>query len=134
MVIGGGLAGCEVADYLTEYGNKVSVVEILPGIAMDGDADTQAYFKMKFEKNNVRVLTETKIERFESNTAILICDDENVSVQFDKAVMAVGALPDDELYKKLENNNYEIMKVGDCKAPRRILEAVHEGFEAGREI
>jgi len=44
LVLGAGLVGCETADFLSERGKKVIVVEILSEIAIDSDADTKTYF------------------------------------------------------------------------------------------
>ena len=134
LVVGGGLVGCEVADYLAECGNKVILVEVLPQLAMDGDGDTQAYFMMRFEKNGVQTYTKAKIEEIEESTAAITCCDQEIHIPFDNVVMAVGSTPDERLYKELASDNYELIKVGDCMKPRRILDAVYEGFKAGREV
>ena len=34
-VIGGGLVGCEVADFLAEKGHEVTIIEMLPQIGTD---------------------------------------------------------------------------------------------------
>ena len=71
LVVGGGLVGCEAADHLSESGLKVILVEVLPRIASDGDADTQAFYDMKFDRNDVTVHTATQIVRFEGHAAVL---------------------------------------------------------------
>ena len=35
MIIGGGMVGCETADFLGEYGTEITIVEMLPQIAQD---------------------------------------------------------------------------------------------------
>jgi 2,4-dienoyl-CoA reductase (NADPH2) len=54
----------------------------------------------------------------------------------DCVVLADFELPDDELYLRLaaELPGLEIRRVGDCVAPRRVLQAVLEGGRAGRAI
>ena len=131
LVVGGGLVGCEAADYLSEHGQQVVVVEILPAIASDGDADTQAFYDMKFTKNEVMVYTATRIERIDRHTAILERDGETITVPIESVVLAVGAEPIDSLSEELAAAGISCVKIGDCVTPRRILDAVHEGFQAG---
>ena len=131
LVVGGGLVGCEAADYLSEHGHRVIMVEILPAIASDGDADTQAFYDMKFTKNKVLVYTATRIERIDRHAAVLEKDGETITVPVESIVLAVGAEPIDNLSEELAAAGISCVKIGDCVTPRRILDAVHEGFQAG---
>ncbi len=54
LVVGAGLVGCETADFLSEAGEKVTVVELLPEIAGDADKDTKAYFDIRFREKGRR--------------------------------------------------------------------------------
>jgi NADPH-dependent 2,4-dienoyl-CoA reductase/sulfur reductase-like enzyme len=131
LVVGGGLVGCEAADFLSEHGCRVSLVEILPAIASDGDADTQAFYDMKFTKYEVTVYTATRIKRINKHAAVLERDGEKITVPIESVVLAVGAEPVDSLYEELAAAGISCVKIGDCVTPRRILDAVHEGFQAG---
>jgi len=106
-------------------------VEILPGIASDGDADTQAFYDMKFAKNKVTAYTATRIERIDRHAAVLEKDGETITVPIESIVLAVGAESIDSLSEELAAAGISCVKIGDCVTPRRILDAVHEGFQAG---
>jgi hypothetical protein len=43
-------------------------------------------------------------------------------------------LTNNALISKLGDNIYELNEVGDCRVPRRIIEAVYEGTEVGLKI
>ncbi len=134
LVLGAGLVGCEVADHLSEKGGKVILVEILPEIATGADADTKTYFNLRFQKNRVEIYTGTELRQMDGKTAVLKRGDQEIKVQAETIVVAVGAEPNDELYDKFLSSGLAVVKVGDCLKPRGILEAVQEGFEAGRTI
>ncbi|MGD0626854.1 MAG: FAD-dependent oxidoreductase [Thermodesulfobacteriota bacterium] len=134
LVLGAGLVGCEAADLLSEAGKKVVLAEILPEIAAGGDADTKAYFTLKFKKNGVEVFTGSNLNRVERNTAFLQRENEEIRVRVGTVVCAVGADPNDELYDELVSAGLSVIKIGDCVQPRTILEAIQEGFQAGRSI
>ena len=62
-MVGAGLVGCETADFLSEAGEKVTLVEILPEIAGDADKDTKAYFDIRFREKGVVVHTGVTLVR-----------------------------------------------------------------------
>jgi len=134
LVLGAGLVGCEAADLLSEAGKKVILIEVLPEIATGGDADTKAYFSLKFKKNRVEVFTGSNLEKVENNIAVLQRGKEEIRVQVGTVVCAVGADPNGELYDELMSAGFSVTKIGDCIQPRTILEAIQEGFQAGRSI
>jgi len=149
LVLGAGLVGCETADLLSEGGRKVIIAEILPEIAPGQDGDTKAYFTLKFRKNGVEVLTGVELQSVEGKTAILQRGPEEIRVSVGTIVCAVGAQPNDGLHEELVSSGLKVIplspggeggvrgkviKVGDCVQPRTILEAVREGFEAGRSV
>ncbi len=134
LVLGAGLVGCEAADLLSEAGKKVIVAEILPEIGTGGDADTKAYFNLKFKKNGIEVFTDSNLTKIEGNIAVLQRGKEEIRLQVGTVVCAVGADPNDELYKELVSAGFSVIKIGDCIQPRTILEAIQEGFQAGRSV
>jgi 2,4-dienoyl-CoA reductase-like NADH-dependent reductase (Old Yellow Enzyme family)/thioredoxin reductase len=134
LVLGAGLVGCEAADLLSEAGKKVVLAEILPEIATGGDADTKAYFTLKFKKNKVEVITGATLLRVEGNTAVLQREKDEIRVEVGTVVSAVGAESNDGLLEELVSAGLSVIKIGDCLQPRTLLEAVQEGFQAGRSI
>ncbi len=134
LVLGAGLVGCETSDLLGEQGKEVILVEILPGIALDGDADTKAYFTLRFQKNGVKVFTEAELKRVEGKIAVIQQGNEEISLPVETVILAVGAEPNDGLSDELSSSGLAVMKVGDCVEPRRIIDATAEGFRAGRTV
>ncbi len=134
LVLGAGLVGCETADYLSERGTEVVLVEVLPEIATGADADTKTYFTLRFQKNGVKVYTGTDLMRAEGKTAILKRQGEEIRLGVGMVVFATGAQPNDHPYIDLTASVPTIIRVGDSLKPRGILEAIQEGFQAGRDI
>ena len=53
----------------------------------------------------------------------------------DNVIIATGFTPNRDLIESLESHTgLEVYEVGDCVEPRRIFEAIHEGFYAARLI
>jgi 2,4-dienoyl-CoA reductase-like NADH-dependent reductase (Old Yellow Enzyme family)/thioredoxin reductase len=131
LVVGAGLVGCETADLLSDRGEKVRLVEILPEIACDADKDTKAYFDIRFHSKGVGIHTGATLTRMEDRRAIIHRGLEDIPIETGTVVFSVGAKPDDLLYVQLKSAGTAAIKVGDCVKPRRILDSVAEGFEAG---
>jgi 2,4-dienoyl-CoA reductase-like NADH-dependent reductase (Old Yellow Enzyme family)/thioredoxin reductase len=134
LVVGAGLVGCETADLLSDRGEKVTLVEMLPEIACDADKDTKAYFDIRFQNKGVKIHTGATLVRMEDRQAIIHQGLENIPIEAGTVVFSVGAKPDDFLYEQLKSMGIEMIKAGDCVKPRRILDSVEEGFLAGNRV
>jgi len=134
LVLGAGLVGCETADLLGERGEKVILVEVLPEIATGGDADTKAYFSMRFQEHGVEIYTGAELTRVEGRTGVIKRGNEETQVQFETLVFAVGAESNDGLCDELISSGFQVVQVGDCVEPRTLLETMMEAFQAGRAV
>ena len=52
----------------------------------------------------------------------------------DTVVLAVGAKPENSLLGGLEGKVPEMYAIGDCLSPRKMIEAIHEGYETALKI
>jgi pyruvate/2-oxoglutarate dehydrogenase complex dihydrolipoamide dehydrogenase (E3) component len=59
-IMGGGVIGCEVADYLLESGNGVTLIEQLPAVAIDMEPYHRIGILEHFKNNQVGILTGRK--------------------------------------------------------------------------
>ncbi|HYB21928.1 MAG TPA: FAD-dependent oxidoreductase [Thermodesulfobacteriota bacterium] len=134
VLIGGGAVGAETADFLTQRGKEVTLVEMGKEIARDEERTTRKLLLQRLgEKGTrIRVLTEAK--------AILA---EGVQIEFkegqeflpaDTVVLATGVTPDRTLETPLKKLEIEFYAVGDCVKPQKAIEAIHEGFLAACKI
>jgi hypothetical protein len=80
------------------------------------------------------VYTGTEIDRIENRVAVLTRNGEKIEVPVGSIVLAVGAESVDDLCGDLEAAGIECFKIGDCVSPRRIQDAVHEGFRIGSTL
>ena len=56
------------------------------------------------------------------------------TLKADTVVLARGLIVDNKLYDELEGKVPELHMIGDSIKPRRIWEAMHDGFHIAREI
>ena len=135
-VIGGGMVGCEVAEYLClQEGNNVSIIEMNDSIAK-GESNTILPTLMEnFKTNNVEIYTNHKVNKIDSEYIICENDNNEIKIPCDYVVMAVGARPNSFNVDKLLENNIKVVKIGDCKDKASDIEnAIKTAYDAANEI
>lgn len=134
-IIGGGMVGCEVADYLSEAGRKVTVVEMLPEAAIGMGNSMRTRLLGRLASKGVTILTNAKCKKV-TEQGLIYLDNEGQTrtVEADTIVLAAGSKPNRELFYSIGNMIPETYLIGDCVEPQRILEAVADGFRVGRMI
>jgi len=135
LVIGGGGIGTEVADYLSEKGKEVTLVEMREGIALDLVGHLQYFLNKRLREKGVRILTSTKATRFEKQ-GVWVEDPQGTKKLegLDSIVIALGSAPNDELLQSLKGKVPEVYAVGDSSKPREVMEALAEGEEIALKI
>ena len=131
VVIGGGLVGAETADMLGAQCEQVSIVEMLPQIMKDGEPTPTKYMKERFEKNHVQIHTSTKVKEIGEHTVVCEKDGQEMVIEADTIVMAVGVRTDRTLLDDIEGCTCKVMKVGDANGLKNGYLGIREGFEAG---
>ena len=136
VVIGGGIQGCELAEFLTKRGRKVTVVETRQTIG-DGMVDALlAYLLIWFRKMGVVLISGVKeyVEITDKGLTIITSDGEKQTIEADNIVTAMPLTSNDELLEGLKKQVPEIYAIGDCKDPLLIADAIGTGLRTAREI
>lgn len=135
VVIGGGLLGCETSLYLAQKGKKVTIVEMLNTAASDIYLANRMYLLKLLSDANVKTLIETKaIEITEEGVEITSNGGKSSLLVANTIVLAVGLKSNKDLWETLNDEVPEIYAIGDCVEPRRVLNAIWEGFRTARLI
>jgi len=135
VVIGGGRIGCELADFLVEKGQEVVILEILPELAMDAFPWIRKVLLERLQKKGIQAYTGVKEERIvEKGVEIVDSSGQRVLIETDKVILSVGSLPNSSLSRSFEGTAVEFYEAGDCKEPRKILEAIHEGYTIAKKL
>jgi 2,4-dienoyl-CoA reductase-like NADH-dependent reductase (Old Yellow Enzyme family)/thioredoxin reductase len=128
VVIGGGLVGCEAAAELKERGLEVTVVEMLNQIAAGcGEAQSNA---VRVGLKGVRVMVNTRCRQINDEGVWVKSEGQDeVLLPADSVVLATGmksrsALVEDLLKAAVP----EVHVIGDCLSPRKMGDAVREGY------
>jgi len=134
VIIGGGMVGCETAEFLAKHGKKVTIVEMLPKIGSDYGATYRHVVLGRLREAGIRMETNAIVEEITDRGVRAKRDGASEFFPGDTVVLAVGFTPNKELGERLRGKVPTLYSIGDCIEPRRIREAIEEGFRLGREI
>ncbi len=132
-IIGGGQIGLETAEYLAEKDKRVTVIEKLGDVAADMPSISRLPLLLSLDDYGVRILTKTEPLEITGRGVQVKRKEKSQIVKADTVVLAAGLQPNYE-FAELENKVPEQYLIGDCKEPRNILEAIHDGFEVALKI
>src|SRR6476659_1444239 len=96
LVVGSGAIGMEFASFFRTMGADVTVVEVLPQILPGEDAEISKFAHKAFEKQGIKILTNTKVTKLEkkSDSVVATIDDgkKPQAVEFERVISAVGVV------------------------------------------
>lgn len=135
VIAGGGMIGCETAHYLADRGCKVTVVEMLGRLAADVGDTVRRVLLRKLEDAGVAMLPGMRVTAF-GPTGVTVQDRNGNSRQIDgdTIVLALGAKAEDTLLSQIQGARSELYIIGDAREPRRIRNAISEGFAIANRI
>ncbi|MDH3379999.1 MAG: dihydrolipoyl dehydrogenase, partial [Gammaproteobacteria bacterium] len=100
VVLGGGPIGCELAQCFARLGCHVTQVEMLPRLLTREDPEISQWVQARFQTEGIDVLINHKAKSFALGDAakIMLCehDGQEVRVEFDELLVAVGRKPNTE--------------------------------------
>ncbi len=134
VILGAGYVGMETADYLLARGIAVTVLEMQPFPPV-GKLTAHGYWLHKRIKDaGGRLIFGAKVLAIEEGSVRYRQSDAERVERAALIVTAMGAKSENTLENVLKELAISFRTVGDAKTPRRILEAIHEGYKAGEEI
>ena len=134
-VIGGGLVGCETAEYLAKQRKKVTIVEMLDEVAGVMPLALRKMLLARLAYMKVTVLTGVKCQELtEGGLLIITREGQEKTIAADSVVLAAGGRPNTALLADLRRTVPAVHLAGDCVEPRGIAEAVADGHSVGLAI
>lgn len=134
VIIGGGFAGCELAEVLTEKGHKVTMLEKSSRIGSDVGMTERWWVKILLKQLEVDILTNTVVEEITSRGVRIRTGDASREIDADTIITAEKLAANSKIFGEISKGASEIYPIGDCNDPGRIREATSSGFRIGCEI
>ena len=136
VIMGGGVQGCQVAEFFIKRGRKVTIIDTAKEIG-NGLLETlvKPHLLNWLAEKGVTMMTEVKYEEITSKgLTITTKEGKRQTIEADTIVTAMPLQPSTELFKKLSGCAPEIYAIGDCKEPNMIIDAIADGSRIGRTI
>ncbi|HHT9126217.1 MAG TPA: oxidoreductase [Candidatus Brocadiia bacterium] len=145
VVIGAGLVGCEIAEFLAEKGKfatanlpqarHVTIVERLSYPAGEMDAINRAILLQKLNMYGVKIYLNASVKEITATKVIITnCDGKEVALEADVVINATGFDPNNDVFFKIKDMVKDVHIIGDAKKPSNIHDAVHEGYQLGLNL
>jgi len=135
IVAGGGMSGCDCALELAMQGKDVTIVELLPEIAIkETIEDNKIPLFNQLRKYGVKQMVNTKVMEFKSDSVVLQNESKTVELPIDTAIYCFGMKPESAACDAICDKYPSATPVGDCTNIGQIGEAARSGFFAGWSI
>ena len=130
VVVGAGLHGMEVAEFLAKRGRTVTIVEPTEVVG-EGMIDFRLGLTMDwFAAKGVRIIAGAKnISRHRQGSGLRRHGRRAVEIEADTVMPTAPLMPNDKLYKALEGKVPELYLIGDGKEAGMIVHAVRSGYQ-----
>lgn len=135
VVMGGGAKGAEVGLFLSERGETVTIVEMLGEIALDMDPISRKDLLSRLESQGVTLLTRARIISCDDRGVNVVLDGEKKAIiEGEKLILSLGYRSVDQLESNLKGEVPRVHCIGDSREPRKVIEAVSEGYTIATQI
>ena len=163
VVVGGSATGCETALFVAEMavpdpdtftflayhsaenpalatellhspGRNVTVIDMLPRFADNVGRTARWSLIERLRLMGVNMRPNTLLQEIRDDSILIKTDKGDESIPADTVIMAVGALSVNDFAGSLKEMGCDVITMGDAKDPRKITEAVREGFEEALKI
>jgi 2-enoate reductase len=136
VIIGDGLIGVETALSLIDQGKGAVVIEMMDQVLPAADHALNSHLKLMdlIAEKKLVAITSAKVLSIANNQLVYEKDGEQHVVACDTVILACGLLPNNGLAKELESMRIEPIVIGDSKSPRKVFNAVHEGYHTARML
>ena len=137
VVVGGGMVGCEAAEFLAERGHEVAIVEMKNEIGADVVPETKPYLFANFENHHVDLHPGAKVsEFFTDGVSYTLADGTPGEVRgFDNVILAMGSRAYNPLEEKIKEMVPEVYTIGEAaKAPGNACIATSDAFDVAIKL
>lgn len=135
-VIGGGMVGCETAEYLAARGCKVSVIEMMDKIAAGESTTILPTLLENYKTYGVEQYPSHKVKEFRMDA--VVCENKDgaeVTIPCDYIVLAMGARSNEFDAAALESASIPVYSIGDAAGKAAdISNAIRTGYDTACQL
>ena len=134
-IIGGGLVGIELAEFLVERDRSVTVLDEGDVLATEMAHPRRWRVLTDLRDDGAQLVTGATVTRIDDGSVRYVVGDGDdaaeVSVEVDSVVIATGLVADGRVADMFTAAGFEPTVIGDCRGVGYLEGAIREGFHAG---
>jgi 2,4-dienoyl-CoA reductase (NADPH2) len=163
VIVGGSATGCETAHYIASMGTvdsdsfaflmhhsaedfefakellhdsrrQITVIDMLPRLAGNAGKTSRWILMKNLGLLHVDLRPNTKLQEITDDSVVVETEEGRQTIPADTVVMAVGAVSVDDLAEQVKDEGIEVIVIGDAKEPRKINDAILEGFQEALNV
>nr|WP_306287376.1 FAD-dependent oxidoreductase [Pseudoalteromonas sp. WY3] len=130
-IVGGGLVGLELAEFLAERGREVTVIEAGRNLGIELSIVRRWRVLDHVRQLGVTLITQADVTAIDTHAVHYKVDEQPRSCLADTVVMATGITTDNSLTNTLIAAGHTVKDIGDCNDVAYIEGAISAGYKAG---
>ncbi len=142
LVIGGGLVGCETADFLAQTTDvlgiattEVTIVEMLDNISIDGVSEPRHLLMERLREKQVKIILKAKVKEILDDGVVIEREGKEESIHgFETMVLAMGVKSSNKLLAEIKDKVDKTYVIGDAQTPGKLVQATATAASVARII
>ena len=135
VIVGGGIQGCETAEFLLKRGRSVTITEPSDKVGTGIPLLQWELLHPWLLRKGASILSGVEYHEV-TDKGLVITDAEGKArtLEADSILITLPLRPNAGLYEALQGKVPESHMIGDCREPGLIMDAIAAGFEVGRAV
>ena len=133
-IVGGGLVGIELAEFLAARGREITVLEEGPVMAIEMAHPRRWRVLHELREAGVRLVEGARVREIDGTTVRFETKEAEGETLADTVVIATGLQGNPAGIARLENAGVPVVAIGDGSGVGYIEGAIHEGFHAALSL
>jgi 2,4-dienoyl-CoA reductase (NADPH2) len=163
VVVGGNAVGCETAEWIAaqdipdpetftflayhgaekqeelqallyRHRRQITVIDMVEKMAAGTGRASRWVLMKNLKLCGIELRPGAKLLEITDDAVIVETGGGRESIPADTVIMAVGSRPVDDLMRQARIDGLQVIAIGDAKVPRKIVDAIREGFEEAMKI
>lgn len=133
-IIGGGLVGIEMAEFLVERGRNVTVLEEGPTMATEMAHPRRWRVLTDLRDHGSVLITGARVIEITDAAVRYATDEGEAIIESDHVVLATGLIADETVADIFRSAGFTPTVIGDCTGVGYLEGAMRDGFHAGAAV
>jgi 2,4-dienoyl-CoA reductase (NADPH2) len=123
-----------IRKLLYSAGREITIVDILERMAGNVGISTRWSLIKNLRLMGVKLRPKTKLIEITKNAIIVDTELGKESIPANTVIIAVGSQSVDDLAREVNRGGTEVITIGDAQEPRKITDAIREGFDRALKV